>query len=295
VMAVMTVLAFSKGDIVWNHSTVHGSGLIIAATQLMTAVGIGLGFGWAPWASDYSRFTRPELADKSVYLASVLGTFIPLIWLGVLGAAMASSSTNSDPAELVASLFGVMTIPVLLVIIHGAVAGNIQCVYSAPLCFLAGGIKVKRWLGSLITGVIASAVLVGFLASSGFAASFTNYMSSFVIWTASWGVIAAIDFFVLNRGQVDVPGLYASGETSRYGDIRWRSLAALVVGLVSGWAFEYGTVSPLQGPIARATNGLDLSWVASIVFGGLTYWLLCRSAPSLAHRDAGELVAQETS
>jgi cytosine/uracil/thiamine/allantoin permease len=108
-------------------------------------------------------------------------------------------------------------------------------------------------------------------------------------------VIAAIDFFVLNRGQVDVPGLYASGETSRYGDIRWRSLAALVVGLVSGWAFEYGTVSPFQGPIARATNGLDLSWVASIVFGGLTYWLLCRSAPSLAHRDAGELVAQETS
>jgi hypothetical protein len=64
---------------------------------------------------------------------------------------------------------------------------------------------------------------------------------------------------------------------------------------VSGWAFEYGTVAPFQGPIARATNGLDLSWVASIVFGGLTYWLLCRSAASLARRDAGELVAQETS
>jgi purine-cytosine permease-like protein len=213
----------------------------------------------------------------------------------VLGAAMASSSTNSDPAELVASLFGVMTIPVLLVIIHGAVAGNIQCVYSAPLCFLAGGIKLRRWVGSVITGVIASAILVGFLASTGFAASFTNYMSSFVIWTASWGVIAAIDFFVLNRGQVDVSALYDSAETSRYGEIRWRSLAALLVGLVSGWAFEYGTVSPFQGPIARATNGLDLSWVASIVFGGLTYWLLCRSEPSLAHGDAGELVAQETS
>jgi nucleobase:cation symporter-1, NCS1 family len=297
VMAVMTVLAFSNGHIVWNHSTVHGSGLVIAATQLMTAVGIGWGFSWAPWASDYSRFTRREVTDKSVYWASALGTFIPLIWLGVLGAAMASSSTNSDPAELVASLFGVMTIPVLLVIIHGAVAGNIQCVYSAPLCFLAGGIKVKRWLGSLITGVIASAVLVGFLASAEFAASFTNYMSSFVIWTASWGVIAAIDFFVLNRGQVDVPALYDSAETSRYGDIRWRSLAALLVGLVAGWAFEYGTASPFQGPIARATNGLDLSWLASIVFGGLTYWLLCRSephvirTPSLAHGDGGEVVA----
>ncbi|MGH2895005.1 MAG: purine-cytosine permease family protein, partial [Solirubrobacteraceae bacterium] len=209
VMAVMTVLAFSKGHIVWNHSTVHGSRLLAAASELMTAVGIGWGFSWSPWASDYSRFTRPELTEKRVYWASALGTFIALIWLGVLGAAMASGSTASDPAELVASLFGVMTIPVLLVIIHGAVAGNIECVYSAPLCFMAGGIKVKRWLGSIISGVIASAVLVGFLASSSFATTFTSYMDSFVIWTAAWGVIVVVDFFLVNRGRADVPALYA--------------------------------------------------------------------------------------
>jgi nucleobase:cation symporter-1, NCS1 family len=277
VMAVMTVLAFGKGHIVWNHSTVHGSELIVAATQLMTVVGIGLGFGWAPWASDYSRFTRPDLTEKSVYWASVLGTFVALSWLGVLGAAMASSSTNSDPAELVASLFGVMTIPVLLVIIHGAVAGNIQCVYSAPLCFLAGGIKLKRWLGSLITGVIASAVLAGFLASTEFVTSFTNYITSFVIWTASWGVIVVIDFFVLNRGRADVAALYAPPQTSRYGDIRWRSLVALLIGLVAGWAFEYGSASVFHGPLARAANGADFSWLASIVFGGSAYWLLSRT------------------
>jgi NCS1 nucleoside transporter family len=293
VMAVMTVLAFSKGKIVWDHSTVHGSGLIRASTALLTAVGIGWGFGWAPWASDYSRFTRREVTEKRLYWASATGTFIALIWLGVLGAAMASSSTRSDPAELVASLFGVMTIPVLLVIIHGAVAGNIQCVYSAPLCFLAGGIKIKRWVGSIITGVVASAVMVGFLASTKFVTSFTNYMNSFVIWTASWGVIVIIDFFVLNRGQADVPALYASPETSRYGDIRWRSLVALVVGLVSGWTFEHGSASLFQGPISRATNGVDLSWLASILFGGLAYWLLCRfdpqlaTAPSVASGDGG--------
>ncbi len=279
VMAVMTVLAFSKGHVVWNHSTVHGSGLITAATGLLTAVGIGWGFGWAPWASDYSRFTRRDVPDKSVYWASALGTFIALNWLGMLGAAMASSSTNGDPAELVASLFGVMTIPVLLVIIHGAIAGNIQCVYSAPLCFLAGGIKLPRWVGSIVTGVVASAVLVGFMASAKFVTSYTNFITSLVIWTASWGVIVVIDFFVLNRGRADVPALYASGKTSRYGDIRWRSLAALLVGLAAGWAFEYGSTSLFQGPVSRATGGVDLSWLASIVVGGSTYWLLCRSEP----------------
>jgi nucleobase:cation symporter-1, NCS1 family len=282
VMAVMTVLAISKGHIVWNHSTVHGRGLVIAGTQLMTAAGIAAGFGWAPWASDYSRFTRPHLTDKSVYWASTLGAWIGLVWLGMLGAAMGSSSRNGDPAELVASLFGVMTIPVLLVIIHGALAGNIQCVYSAPLCFLAGGIKLSRWLGSIITGVIASLVLIGFLASANFGAAFINYMTSFAIWTASWGVIVAIDFFVLNRGRIDVSALYGSGETSRYGDVRWRSLAALLVGLVAGWAFQYGTVPVFQGPIGRATNGMDVSWLASIVFGGVTYWALRRAEPRVS-------------
>jgi nucleobase:cation symporter-1, NCS1 family len=277
VMAAMTVLAFTKGHIVWNHSTVHGSGLIIAATELTTVVGFGLAFGWSPWASDYSRFARPDVTEKRVYWASVLGTFIPLVWLGVLGAAMASSSTNGDPAELVASLFGVMTIPVLLVIIHGAVAGNIQCVYSAPLCFLAAGVGLKRWTGSIVSGVIASAVLVAFIGSTSFATSFINYMSAFVIWTAAWGVIVVIDFFVLNRGRADVPALYAGPETSAYGDIRWRSLIALLVGLAAGWAFEYGSVALFHGPIASATGGVDLSWLASIVFGGTAYWLLSLS------------------
>jgi NCS1 nucleoside transporter family len=284
VMAVMTVLAFSKGHVVWSRSTVHGSGLVRSASELMTAVGIGWGCSWAPWASDYSRFTRRDVTERRQYWASALGTFVALFWLGVLGAAMASGATHHDPAELVASLFGAMTIPVLLVIVHGVVAGNVQCVYSAPLCFLAAGIRIRRWLGSIISGVIAGAVLVGFLGSGSFAASFTSYMNSLVVWTASWGVIVIIDFFALNRGRADVPELYASPSTSRYGDIRWRSLVALLAGLAAGWAFEYGSASLFQGPISRATGGVDFSWLASIVVGGSAYWWLSRSD---AHRVTG--------
>ena len=39
-------------------------------------MGIGWGFGWAAWASDYSRFTRPEVTERRLYGASALGTFI---------------------------------------------------------------------------------------------------------------------------------------------------------------------------------------------------------------------------
>src|SRR6185437_13404886 len=127
-------------------------------------------------------------------------------------------------------------------------------------------------LGSIVSGVVASAVLVAFLQSARFATTFTSYMDSFVIWTAAWGVIVLVDFFVVNRGTADVPSLYAPAATSRYGDIRWRSLLALLVGLLAGWSFEFGSATLFQGPISRATGGVDLSWLSSIVVGGAAYW-----------------------
>ncbi len=40
--------------------------------------------------------------------------------------------------------------------------------------------------------------------------------------------------------------------------------------------FLYGLVGPLQGPIARALNGVDLSWAAGLLVTGGLYYALCR-------------------
>ena len=42
------------------------------------------------------------------------------------------------------------------------------------------------------------------------------------------------------------------------------------------WLFLYGLVAPLQGPIARAAGGLDLSWLAGMLTAGLLYYALYR-------------------
>ena len=70
--------------------------------------------------------------------------------------------------------------------------------------------------------------------------------------------------------------LYQAPRESRVGDVNWAAVGSLVVGLVVTWMFLYGLVGPLQGPIARALNGVDLSWAAGLLVTGTLYYALCR-------------------
>jgi len=47
----MSVLAWTKVDVVWNHGSAGGGDKWTAITQLMTAIGIGWGITWLSWSS----------------------------------------------------------------------------------------------------------------------------------------------------------------------------------------------------------------------------------------------------
>ncbi len=274
IMVVMTVLAATKVDIVWSTSTVSGGEKFTAMTQLMTAIGIGWGISWLTYSADYSRFSNPRYSDRSIFWANAAGMFIPTVWLAILGAAIASRDATTDPSTLVASVFGVMTIPVLLVILHGPVATNILNIYSCSLAALSLDLRIARWKIAATAGVLGSVVLFFFLRSDDFAQSFDNWMVSIVVWITPWAGITLVEYFVLRRGRVDVAGLYAPPERSPFGDINRNALLALAAGLVAGWACEYGLVTEFQGPIARALGNTDFSWLAGMGVAGGLYYLL---------------------
>ena len=136
IMVVMSVLAWTKSDVTWSNSTVHGSDKLTSISQLLTAIGIGWGISWFTYSSDYTRFVSRKYTDKQVFWGTSLGMFIPTVWLAGLGASIASAGSDADPSQLVASVFGVMTIPVLLLIMHGPIATNILNNYSCSLAAL---------------------------------------------------------------------------------------------------------------------------------------------------------------
>ena len=71
-----------------------------------------------------------------------------------------------------------------------------------------------------------------------------------------------------------MPALYEPPERSVFGDINWPAIVALGAGLAAGWAFEYGLVGPMQGPIAKLLGNTDFSWAAGMLVAGGLYYVL---------------------
>ena len=275
VMAVMTVVAMATTDVNWTltGAAMESGDKVTAVTQLLTAIGIGWGLTWIPYASDYSRFVRVGASSRAVFWSSSLGMYIPTVWLAALGACLASAGTGSDPSTLVVSTFGVMAIPVLLLLVHGPIATNILNLYSCSLAALSIGVRAARWKVTLLAGLVASGVLAVFVNADSFASAFDHWMVSILVWISPWAAIMLVDYFAIRRGALDVASLYLPSEGRGY---NVSGLVSLAAGLVAGWAWQYGLVPAMQGPVATALGNTDFSWLSGSVVAGGLYFLLAR-------------------
>jgi len=285
IMVLVSILAWHKVNIVWGHSTAHGSAKWTAITQLTTAIGVGWGITWLSWSSDYTRFIKPGTSEKKVFWSTYLGIFIPTVWLGFLGASIASAGTSADPAELVTAAFGGVSILILFLVMHGPVATNILNLYSATLAALSIDIKAARWKVCVAVSIVGTGVLIWFIQDSNWANKFDEWLASVVLWISAWAGVMCVDYLVFRRGNIDVAALYAAPKEAIYGDINWAAVIGMLAGVVAGWAWGYGLVSFLQGPIAKATNNTDLSWLTGFVVSGGLYYIL---RPILAPHERAE-------
>lgn len=274
IVIVMSILAWTKVNVVWSHSAAHGADKLTAVTQLLTAIGVGWGITWLTWSSDYTRFIKPGVSDKKVFWTTASAIFIPTVWLGFLGATIASAGVSQDPADFVTAAFGAFSIPVLFLVMHGPVATNILNLYSATLAALSLDLKLARWKVSVVVSIVGTGVLIWFIQSASWATRFDQWLSSVVLWISAWAGVMVVDYLLFRRGKIDVEALYASPETSIYGDVNWAAVIAMLSGLVAGWAWGYGLVPALQGPIAKATHNIDLSWLTGFGVAAILYYAL---------------------
>ena len=182
--------------------------------------------------------------------------------------------------------FGAFSIPVLFLVMHGPVATNILNLYSASLAALSLDVKVARWKVSIVVSIVGTGVLIVFIQSDELGDDFDKWLASVVVWISAVGRRDARRLLRLPARQDRRPGAVRRPEDV---DLRRRQLGgrdrARSPGVVAGWAWEYGLVGFLQGPIAKATHNTDLSWLTGFVVAGILYYVL---RPFFAKREEPE-------
>jgi nucleobase:cation symporter-1, NCS1 family len=284
VLIAMTIVAWTKTDVDWGYAggDLHGKALWSSLTTLMTAIGIGWGITWFAYASDYSRFVSLRVSRRKLYLGSVLGQFLPTVWLGIFGATLATISTADDPGKIVVDAFGALAIPVILLVIHGPIATNVLNIYSCGLCAQTLDWKVDRRTLSYGVGVLATLFTIFLILHGTFANNVDAWLAGLVTWVAPWGAIMLVYYYAVAKQKVDVNALFEPPGSPKVPDVVWEAIIPFLIGIVATWMFEYGVPSYLQGPLAKNLGGIDLSWLAgAVVAGGLSYLALSRRpAPS---------------
>ena len=281
VLVIMSLFAWTQLPIDWSYAGPVGQELtgmprIAAMSSIMTAIGIGWGIGWFTYAPDYSRFVSRKVPKHKLYLASVLGQFLPVVWLGVLGASLATRHGSADPGALIVQNFGALAIPVILLVIHGPIATNIINLYTFTVATQSLDIKVSRKKITLLVGVLSMAAVIGFLFATDFAHILHNWIIAIAAWVATWGGIMAVHYFVFERKHKNYNYLFfPPGDTSlkAFNPV---AFIAFFGGIIMTWMCMYGSTEVLQGPIARAVGGIDFSWLAGTVTSAGLYYFLGR-------------------
>ncbi len=240
VLAVIFLIAagviLSKAHPGAHHQTIPGAFLITFGASFGYAV------GWNPYASDYTRYFKPDTSKAAIALWAGLGLFLSCALLEIVGAAAATvlnpaSALGANPTGAFTGLLPkALADLTLLAIALGAVSANVLNIYSGALSFTALGIKLPLSLRRAIVALGFGAIGF-FLAWSGLHNAGTKYENFLLIiayWIAPWLAVYLCD--LLLRPNPDETLLFSEKHKN------WAGPAAMAIGMgISIWLFSNQT------------------------------------------------------
>jgi NCS1 nucleoside transporter family len=244
---------------------------------LMTGAAFGYAAGWNPYASDYTRYLKPDTKSLPVAVYAGLGVFVSCVLLEVAGAAAVTTLTTAEanktaigPAivtDLLPTWLGKLT---LLAIFLGAICANVVNIYSGALSFMAMGIKLPtrmaRGVVALVLGVIGFAVASHYLDNP---STYENFLLIIAYWIGPWLAVVFLDRW-FRRGSRD---LGAVAQDTKYQN--WAGPIAMAVGgAISIWLFA-NQYPKYIGPVPTHHPKFgDITFEVGFVLSGIVYFVL---------------------
>jgi NCS1 family nucleobase:cation symporter-1 len=198
VFAIACIIVLSKAHPGAKPSYDGGLGGFL----IMFGATFGYAAGWNPYASDYTRYLKPETPPASVGLYAGLGVLISCVVLETAGAAVVTAGKFAvDPSSFTDLLPTWLGKLVLLCIVVGAIAANAINIYSGSMSFMALGIRLPtrtaRAAVAVVFGVIG--LIVAFTGLHNAGATYEDFLLIISYWIGPWLGVVFVDR-ILRRG-----------------------------------------------------------------------------------------------
>jgi NCS1 family nucleobase:cation symporter-1 len=266
---VASIIALQHHQVLAAYHPVHTH--VWPMFAIMVAAAFSYIGSWGPYASDYSRYLRPDTPQKQILIYAFLGAFIASAWLELVGAAVAVIAGPQHP-DPIASLHTVMggfgTLAVIAIILGGTAADALN-LYSNALSAGAFDIRLPRWALAVIASSIG--LLLSLLGSGQFEQNFENFLLLLGYWITPWIGVLFTDFYVFRAY-----GRVAEDRRNRQA-VYWPGILSFFIGIIVALPFMNGPFPFTKGYIAKQLGGSDLSFYVGFLAAAVSYWLIVRA------------------
>jgi NCS1 family nucleobase:cation symporter-1 len=263
IFVIAAIVILTKAHPGASHHTSHGAFLLTFGASFGYAV------GWNPYASDYTRYFKPDTPRAPIAWWSGTGLFVSCAVLEIVGAAVATSVSANNALAGPGGMTGLLAKPLadltLLAIALGAVSANVLNIYSGALSFTAIGIKLPLALRRAIVALGFGAIgfFLAWSALSDAGSKYENFLLIIAYWIAPWLAVYFCD--LLLRRNPDETLLFSTRRTN------WAGPVAMLIGMgISIWLFsnqtEYLGVVPSHVPSVG-----DLTFEVGFVITAVVY------------------------
>jgi NCS1 family nucleobase:cation symporter-1 len=275
VFAITSVVILTQVDPSYVPTDGQPNGTL-AGFLLTVGATFGYAAGWNPYATDYTRYLRPDASPKAVGVYAALGVFVPCVILETVGAASATIATTggadeSPTAAFTGNLPGWLAALTLLCIAIGAVAANAINIYSGAMSFVALGIRMplrlRRALAVGVFGVLGFVLALFGLQDAGEA--YEGFLLIIAYWIGPWLAVVFVDWY-LRRGTPTEHLLFDTRNRNAAG------VTAMLVGMVVSILLFSNQVA-FTGLVPQVVPQLgDIAFEVGFVVSAAIYFLMRR-------------------
>ncbi|MDE2239394.1 MAG: cytosine permease [Rhodospirillales bacterium] len=265
-----------------NFMTMNG--FSAAGFFSMVSVGALWQIAYAPYVSDYSRYMPHDTGAKQAFWASYWGCSLGSILPMILGALLGLVAANGDPVGGLTTFTGAAAIPIVVIFSVGIAGTNAMNLYCGVLSTITlVHTFVPSWKAGATARTVTAIVItliglaIALFAAGNFLTNYTNFILLLLYVLVPWTAINLVDFYLVRHGDYDVAAFFTA-EGGVYGRFNKSAIFCYILGILIQLPFV--STDLYTGPVAKALDGVDLSWIVGIAVISPIYYFMARKASS---------------